>query len=105
MQELLTLPEVCEILRVGKRTLIRYGLRRLGGVQLGPKTWRFRREVIENYGLQKHEHEQGEVALDGAADKRREETAESFSHQKGGPIMGDAGRKIRTTCDPFGLLD
>lgn len=103
--EMMTLEEVCEYFRVEKRVLRRYGLERLGGVRLGPRSWRFPRNEVLNYGVQKSEQKQGQIPVDGATIHRENETKEMLHNQKGGASVG-----VRTTPrtsgtkDPYGLL-
>jgi hypothetical protein len=103
--EMMTLEEVCEYFRVEKRVLQRYGLERLGGVRLGPRSWRFpRNEVIKN-GVQKPEQKQGQIPMDGPAVHREEEGAEVLRDQEGGASLGSrTATRTSGAKDPYGLL-
>lgn len=103
--EMMTLQEVCEYFRVEKRVLQRYGLERLGGVRLGPRSWRFPRNEVMNYGVQKPEQKQRQVPLDGPTVHWEQERTEVLRDQEGGAVLGS--RKATRTIgikDPYGLL-
>lgn len=103
--EMMTLEEVCEYFRVEKRVLQRYGLERLGGVRLGPRSWRFPRNEVMNYGVQKPEQKQGQIPVDGPAVHREQEKTEVLRDQERGASVGS--RTATRTCgtkDPYGLL-
>jgi hypothetical protein len=74
--EMMTLQEVCNFFRVEKRVLQRYGLERLGGVRLGPRSWRFPRNEVLKYGVQKSEQKQGQIPVDGSTIHREKEGEE-----------------------------
>ena len=104
--EMMTLQEVCEFFRVEKRVLQRYGLERLGGVRLGPRSWRFPRNEVIGYGVQKPEQKQGQTPVDGPTVHREEKRKEVLRDQERGFTLG--GRKDARACrtkDPYGLLD
>ncbi|MGD9817162.1 MAG: helix-turn-helix domain-containing protein [Desulfomonilaceae bacterium] len=103
--EMMTLEEVCEYFRVEKRVLRRYGLERLGGVRLGPRSWRFPRNEVLSYGVQKPEQKQRQIPMDGATIHREDETKEMFCNQEGGAFVGvRTAPRISGTKDPYDLL-
>ena len=103
--EMMTLQEVCEYFRVEKRVLQRYGLERLGGVRLGPRSWRFPRNEVLNYGVQKSEQKQGQIPVDGATIHREDKTKEMLRNQEGGSSVGvRTAPRTSGTKDPYGLL-
>jgi hypothetical protein len=103
--EMMTLKEVCEYFRVEKRVLLRYGLEKIGGVRLGPRSWRFPRKEVLNHGVQEFQQQQGKVPLDRTEGNQRKEAKEKLSDEKGSSFMG-----VRTTSrnlgtkDPYNLL-
>jgi len=104
--EMMTLKEVCEYFRVEKRVLLRYGLDKIGGVRLGPRSWRFPRNEVMNHGVQKLQQEQGQISLDRPADNQRQEATKKLSHKERCIALGirvvSSARKCK---DPYGLLD
>lgn len=104
--EMMTLKEVCEYFRVEKRVLLRYGLEKIGGVRLGPRSWRFPRNEVMNHGVQKLQQQQRQISLDGTEDSQRKEAEEKLSDQERGSFVGvrTTSRRNSRTKDPFGLL-
>lgn len=103
--EMMTLQEVCEYFRVEKRVLQRYGLERLGGVRLGPRSWRFPRNEVMNYGVQKPEQKQRQISVDGSTIQREQEGTEVLRNQEGCASVGSRkANRTSGTKDPYGLL-
>lgn len=106
LHEMMTLKEVCEYFRVEKRVLLRYGLEKIGGVRLGPRSWRFPRSEVMNHGVQKLQQEQRQISLDRPEDNKRQEAKEKLSHKERCSALGirvvASTRKVK---DPYGLLD
>ncbi|MCL2790861.1 MAG: helix-turn-helix domain-containing protein [Desulfobulbus sp.] len=108
LPEMMTLQEVADYFRVEKRVLRRYGLERLGGVRLGPRSWRFPRNEVLKHGVQKPEQKQGQVPMDGSTVHWEYQTEEVLRDEKGGVVVGVGKipviRRGRPK-DPYGLLD
>jgi len=105
LPEMMTLKEVCEYFRVEKRVLLRYGLEKIGGVRLGPRSWRFPRNEVMNHGVQKLQQQQGQISLDRTTDNPRKEATEKFSDEERGSAMGVGAATVsRRAKDPYGLL-
>ena len=106
--EMMTLQEVCSFFRVEKRVLERYGLERLGGVRLGPRSWRFPRNEVMKYGVQKHEQEQRQISVDGPKVHEREERKEVLRDSETSVAVGNRNpndrRGPKRAIDPFNLL-
>ena len=104
--EIMTLNEVCEYFGVDKRTLRKYGFHKIGGYALGPRTWRFRREEVMAHGVQKHQQQQGEMALDGSEIQERPKRTESIFIQERGSSLGSRKGKsaISTPEDKHGIF-
>lgn len=104
--EIMTLDEVSEFFRVEKRILKKYGLKKLGGVCLGPRSWRFLRSEVMKHGIQEPEQKQREVPLDGAKIHSREKREEVFCFEERSASMGNGNNKrARKTRDPYNLLN
>lgn len=103
--EMMTLKEVCDYFRVEKRVLLRYGLEKIGGVRLGPRSWRFPRIEVMNHGVQKLQQQQGKVSVDRAADNQRQAPEKELSHKEGCSSLGisNPSRNGRNK-DPFNLV-
>ena len=104
LPEMMTLKEICEYFRVEKRVLLRYGLSRLGGVCLGPRSWRFPRNEVMKHGIQKLQQQQRQVPLDRPEDCQRQEAAEEFFDQKGSIDLGIPATPAGRIKDPHGIL-
>jgi hypothetical protein len=103
--EMMTLKEVCEYFRVEKRVLLNYGLEKIGGVRLGPRSWRFPRNEVMNHGVQKLQQQQGQIPLDRSKGDPREEAKEKFFNEERGSSVGvGAAATTRRAKDPYGLL-
>lgn len=103
--EMMTLKEVCEYFRVEKRVLLRYGLKKIGGVCLGPRSWRFPRSEVMNHGIQELQQQQGQVSLDRSkASPRKEATEKFFNEERGSAVGVGAATVTRRAKDPYGLL-
>lgn len=106
LPEIMTLQEVSEFLRVDKRVLRQYGLERLGGVRLGPRSWRFPRNEVLKYGVQESQQKQGQIPLDGTTVPREDKAKEVLRDQERSVTVG-VGTTARTKRikDPYSLLD
>ena len=103
--EMMTLKEVCEYFRVEKRVLLRYGLDKIGGVRLGPRSWRFPRSEVLNHGVQKLQQQQGKISLDRTTSNQRKEAAEELLDEERGSVVGvRTAPRSSGTRDPYGLL-
>ena len=106
--EMMTLQEVCEYFRVEKKVLLRYGLERLGGVRLGPRSWRFPRNEVMKNGVQKPEQKQREIPLDGAKVHQWQEGKEVLRDTQASSTMGnrkaDKSGGAKGAIDPYNLL-
>ena len=103
--EMMTLQEVADYFRVEKRVLQRYGLEKLGGVRLGPRSWRFPRNEVMQHGVQKPEQKQRQIPLDGSTVPREDKTKEVLRDQEGGVVVGVGKAPVtRRAKDPYGLL-
>lgn len=105
--EMMTLKEVCEYFRVEKRVLLRYGLEKIGGVRLGPRSWRFPRNEVLKYGVQEPEQKQRQVSVDGTTIYREEERKEMFRNQERRSSVGvsKSDDDFRINCDdPHGIF-
>jgi len=103
--EIMTLQEVSEYFRIDKRVLRRYGLERLGGVRLGPRSWRFPRNEVMKHGVQEFEQKQGQIPVDGSTIHREKEGKEVLRDEERGAVVGVGAATV--TCrakDPYGLL-
>ena len=102
MQEMMTLREVCAYFRVDRRVLVRFGLERLGGVQLGPRSWRFHRSFIVRYGLSQSEQKPGQVPVDGATLPGWQEATQVLCNEERGAALGS--RRTSRVRDAYDLL-
>ena len=104
--EIMTLDEVSEFFRVEKRILKKYGLDKLGGVCLGPRSWRFLRSEVMKHGIQEPEQKQREISVDGSKIPSREEGKEVLYFEERSASMGNGeNRRTRKTRDPYNLLN
>ena len=102
--EMMTLKEVCEYFRVEKRVLLRYGLSRLGGVCLGPRSWRFPRNEVMKHGIQKLQQQQRQVSLDRSEDSQRQEAEKEFFNEERSFDLGVSTNSSGRIKDPHGIL-
>ncbi len=101
----MTLQEVSEYFRIDKRVLRRYGLERLGGVRLGPRSWRFPRNEVMKHGVQEFEQKQGQIPVDGSTIHREKEGEEVLRDEERRTVVGIVPAAVtRRARDPYDLL-